>query len=191
MKSLSTKQCIKLLKKYDTTRRIFLHSRKVNAIARFLTVQANKNGFNLNSKLIDNASLLHDIEKFHSLNDSTIDHATEGEKTLTKEGFPEIGKIIGSHTFKSIINPANITIQDKIICYADMRVNEDKIVSSKERYEYSKERYGSCSPEKMKFFIRSEDKCFKFENDLLKQLKLNPEAITETAVKKYLIEDKY
>lgn len=191
MKTLSNKQCIKLLKKYNTPKRIFLHSRKVNAVAKFLAKHANKKGFNLNLRLIDNGSLLHDIEKFNSLKDDLC-HAEEGEKTMIKEGFPEIANLVGFHVMERLFKLNKQLFSQQIVFYSDLRVTEDKIVSLKNRFSYLRKRYVPLSPKLSELYnIKSENKVLNLENNLLKKLNLNKNSINESSVKKYLISEKY
>lgn len=191
MKILNNKQCIKLLKKYNTPNNIFLHSRKVNAVAKFLANQANKKGYNLNLKLIDNASLLHDIEKWNSLVNKTGRHGTEGEKTLINEGLPEAGELVGSHVMHTFFRLNNPSVYKMILFYADMRVTQDKIVSLKNRFDYLLKHYGSESEQEMKFYLQSKGKLFQLEKELLKILNLDPKSINESNIKKYLISGVY
>jgi len=86
------------------------------------------------------AGLLHDIGKNGIEPDSS--HAEKGFKILEKEGLTEIGKIVRTHTvakeseeFEGRIGFEPITLEEKLLTYADCHVKHDKVVSFKERYD--------------------------------------------------------
>jgi tRNA threonylcarbamoyladenosine biosynthesis protein TsaE len=62
---------------------------------------------------------------------------------LEKQKYPEIAMIIRSHGLRSADHPDHFrTIEQKILYYADKRVQYDKVVSLDERFDDFVERYG-------------------------------------------------
>lgn len=131
------------MKKYNVPENILKHSLVVNKFAIQLANLLINEGEQVNKILVDRASLLHDIGKFKALNKG-VSHEEEGYKILKKEGFNEIANIVKKHSLFSVLNKkeAPVTWEEKIVFYADKRVNEDKIVTLKERMNYLKKRYG-------------------------------------------------
>jgi len=139
----SRKECFELLKKYNTPKNILKHSITVNRFANRLTKLLIAKGIPVNKTLVDRAALLHDIGKFEALNKGES-HEEKGYKILKKEGFNEIANIVKKHSLFSVLNKkeAPTTWEEKIVFYADKRVNEDKVVTLEERIVYLKKRYG-------------------------------------------------
>ncbi len=139
----SRKECFNLLKKYNTPKNILKHSLAVNRFANQLANLLIVKGECINKTLVDRASLLHDIGKFEALSRGGS-HEEKGYEILKKEGFNEIANIVKKHSLFSVLNKKNapVTWEEKIVFYADKRVNEDKIVTLEERINYLKERYG-------------------------------------------------
>lgn len=139
----SRKECFNLMKKYNVPENILKHSLTVNRLANQLANSLIAKGELINKTLVDRASLLHDIGKFKASNEGSF-HEEEGYKILKKEGFNEIADIVRKHSLFSVLDnkEAPVTWEEKIVFYADKRVNEDKIVTLKERISYLKERYG-------------------------------------------------
>ena len=79
------------------------------------------------------ASLLHDVKKL-----SKSDHVIEGYEFIKSLGFPEVAVIIRKHGLSHIDNDDFMpkTWEEKIVFYADKRVNHDKIVNLDERFDY-------------------------------------------------------
>jgi len=174
-------ECIKLLDKYASNKEILSrvkeHSFVVTKIVKFLAEKLNEAGENINVELVENAALLHDIEKTNAIENPLINHGNSGEQTLKKEGFPEIGVIVGKH-LKEKINQCK-TWEEKLLIYADSRVNFNKIVSIDERDNCLFERYKSIYPT-----IRDEVKfakpfLHKIENEIFSKINLKSEDLTK------------
>lgn len=189
--NLSNQECILLLKETNTPKNIFLHSRKVNAIAKFLATKLKEAGENIDIDLVHSASLLHDIKKFESLKEREIHHEEDGEKHLEKKGLKRISEIVGKHGSTKLIKGEVKTWEEKIVSYADCRVQHDKIVTIDKRFNDLNERYKEIYPniiERNKIIKKLKQN---IEKEILEKLNLNPEDINENIIKEYLIEDEY
>lgn len=164
-------ECFKLLKKYKTPPNIIKHSIIVNKISNYLAKKLRAVGEDVNLKLVDRASLLHDIGKYESIKrGKEKDHCDLAEKILKKEGYPEIGKIVKMHK----LDRANKLKrwEEKIIYYADKRVMHRKIVNVRERYEDLMKRY-KISKEKA-FPI---EPILKIEKEIFSRINESPDVI--------------
>lgn len=192
MKTLTTKECIEILKSTETLPNIFLHCRKVNAIAVYLAMKLKEKGVQIDLDLVNNASLLHDVKKFHCLGkEKEVHHEKEGKIFLKSLGYDEIANIVGKHGGKSLVENNLHTWEEKIVNYADTRVNHDEIVSLDERFTLLNDRYNDIYPN-----VIERNKIIKeykevLEKEIFERLDINPEDITEENVEDYLIEDDY
>jgi len=132
---LTEKKALELIKKEKLQDNVIAHTMQVNKIANFLAKELKEKGENVNLELINVASLLHDIGRGR-------DHKTHveiGTKLLKEMGEEEIAKVIAAHGLIRIQNFKNW--EEKIVYYADGRVNHDKIVSLQERIDDIVTRY--------------------------------------------------
>lgn len=147
MKIPSTQECMLLLDKYKTFDNIIAHTKAVNKVAVFLAEKMKGNGIDVDVDLVNAASLLHDIAKSTEIRardgGDRIKHAFRGCEILTLEGYPQIGQIIKKHELDSVLNSLlePKTWEEKIVYYADKRVNHDRIVSLNERIRYFNDKY--------------------------------------------------
>lgn len=188
---LSNQECISILKETETPLNIFLHSRKVNAVSMFLAVKLKDAGEEVNLDLVNGASLLHDVKKFHSLGDKETHHEKAGEEYLKSLGYDEIANVVGKHGGKRLMSGGKFTWEEKIVNYADARVMHDKIVSLNERFEDLNKRYIEIYPdviERNKVIIKLKKQ---IEYEIFSKLEINPEDLNEELIKEYLIEDDY
>ncbi len=147
MKTPSTDECMALLEKYKTFDNIIAHTKAVNKVAMFLAEKIKSNGIDIDIAAVNAASLLHDIAKSTEIrakeNGDGIKHAFRGCEILTLEGYPQLGQIIKKHELDSVLNSLlePKTWEEKIVYYADKRVNHDQIVSLNERIRYFNDKY--------------------------------------------------
>lgn len=146
-------ECIKLLAKYGNSKDsgAFKHSQKVRDVAVFLGKQLGMKGVNVNLELVAAGALLHDIKKYDELEayrngNYGFFHHIEGAKIVETEGYKEIAGIIIAHMCSAFFEGFS-TIEEKIVCYADKRVNGTTIVPIAERYEDAAKRYSVRSNE--------------------------------------------
>lgn len=163
-------QCIQWYKEIKTPDNIIKHVEKVNKVATYLAKKLIEKGININYDLVDKASLLHDLDKWHCINDPKIKHGLLTEKILTEKGFPEIGKYAKNHIPSQLFHKEP-SWEEKLIVYADSRVLYDTIVSQQHRVIDALERYNI--PEE----IREKEIAFgkKCEKDIFSKLDIKPE----------------
>jgi putative nucleotidyltransferase with HDIG domain len=173
MKYPDREQCVEYYRELGTPDNIIAHAITVNKVAVFLAVKLKEKGIKINLKLVDAASLLHDLDKWLCLNDKSIEHGFETEKILRKKGFPEVGYYARQHR-SDLITEGLKTWEEKIIAYADRRVIHDKIGTIKERFDYLNVRYPTKNPEKRKMHLRL---TYDLEREIFSKLDIEPEDI--------------
>ena len=150
-------ECIRILKENNVPANIIAHSQKVCEVAMKVCDALEKRSINANRSLTEAASLLHDIAKVKE-----GDHVVNGSEIIKSLGFPEVARIISKHGLAHLdeeeCRPKSV--EEKIVFYADKRVNHDQIVSVEKRFEYIRERYKSPNV----------DKEYKFTKEIEKEL---------------------
>ena len=162
-------ECLHMLREHKNPENIIEHSLMVNKIANYLAKKLNENGEKIDLDLVDRASLLHDIAKFISI-DSDLWHGEKGYEILMEKGYPEIALITKEHALSEILKKGSLKSREsRIVYYADKRVNNEIIVSLKERFEYLRNRYGSKSKEIMDTINKCEKPCILLEEEIFKK----------------------
>mgnify|MGYP006285542899 CR=1 FL=1 len=132
---MNYKTAINLLRKYVKEEHVISHSKRVAEVAEKIAKTIKKNGHKINVEKVKCAALLHDIGR----GIEHENHEYHSEEILRKEGQPDIADIIKTHGIrlerhgKEEFRPE--TLEQRIIAYADGRVNFDEVVTLKERYE--------------------------------------------------------
>ncbi len=165
-------RALKILEEEKIEGRVLRHSLRVNQIAVFLGKKLYSKGENVNIKLLDIASLLHDVGK--KLSDETgKDHVETGIKILKDRGLNEIAEIIRKHSINAVIEEDKVpgTWEEKILYYADRRAMEDKLVSLDERISDLRKRY----PEIEKFLADALPKIKAIEKEIFDIIKIEKE----------------
>ena len=176
----SREECMELLKRENTPENIIRHTLVVNKIAVFLAKKLKEKGENVNIDLVDRASLLHDIKKWESIQNKTdASHGEIGENFL-KDRYPEIAELVRKHMLYEVVDLK--TWEEKIICYADKRVNHDKIVSLKQRFDYINKRY---PPKNKKLRKKVYDKYFELEKEIFEKLDTSPDILNSSGNSHY------
>ncbi|MGR3221276.1 MAG: HD domain-containing protein [Candidatus Anammoxibacter sp.] len=157
-------KCLNLLNKNKIPDNIIAHSEAVCRFAEELVGRLISKGVNVNKELVIAAALLHDIEKLNG------DHVINGWKLVSSLGYPEVADIVKRHGLRcgggTDFTP--LTIEDKIVFYADKRVLFDKTVSLEERLMYIAKNYNIGNIKEMEAF------CRKIERQLYGLCKLTP-----------------
>jgi len=173
MKYPSRKQCFEFYKELDSPPNILKHVSMVNKVAVFLARRLKQKGIEIDFKLIDRASLLHDLDKWLCLHNKNLIHGDETERILSKKGYPEIGFYAKQHVSDHILNTLK-TWEEKVISHADRIVIGDKIVTVEQRFEYLNKRY---PPKDLKLRKKTEKSSKDLENEILSIIKLTPEQL--------------
>ncbi len=170
----SREQCLELLKKYNVPQNVIEHCKKVNEVAMFLARKIAERGEEVNLELVDAASLLHDLDKMEDIRNGGGRHGILSREILEKEEYSEVGKIAEKHTMHTIIKEDGIlTLEEKIVFYADKRVKHDKVVSLDERFKYLRERY----PQYLENITRAEPLVKKLQKELMEKAGIRADEI--------------
>lgn len=162
----SEKECYKLLKENSVPKNIVRHSEKVKEFALKLAEQLQENGERVNLNLVKAGALLHDIDKIQTIKGKGS-HGEQGYKKLKEKGFFKVAEIVKKHVLERV-NELN-SIEEKIVFYADKRVQDNKIVSLKERLEHVEKKYGSNSEIREKI-VQSKPLVLKLERELMEKI---------------------
>jgi HD superfamily phosphohydrolase YqeK len=121
-----------LLTEAGTPLHIILHQRRVAEVSAGIgELYARRAPLDL--ELLIAAARLHDILK------TRPGHAKKGAAFLTKNGFPEVGEVVGGH----MDLPSPASAETKLLYLADKYVNGTKVVSLREREELAREKFSS------------------------------------------------
>ncbi len=134
-------ECLRLMSEYRMLENIISHSVAVAKVALFLSVELNKRGQRIDVRLVEAASLLHDLTKTECLK-TKEDHAMTGSQLLKRIGYDRVGEIVAQHIWLGKEGDPSCVCEEEIVNYADKRVMHDRIVSLEERFRDLKERYG-------------------------------------------------
>ncbi len=134
-------ECLRLMEEYRMLENIISHSLAVTKVALFLSFELNKRGQRIDVRLVEAASLLHDLTKTECLK-TKEDHAMTGSQLLKRIGYDRVGEIVAQHIWLGKEGDPSCVCEEEIVNYADKRVMHDRIVSLEERFRDLKERYG-------------------------------------------------
>jgi putative nucleotidyltransferase with HDIG domain len=163
----SRKECLRLLGKYGVPVNIKRHSLQVAKVSMYLGRKISKRQ-KVDLRLLEAASLLHDIDKHHCFNDSSF-HGKISEGIFRKEGCPELIPLVQTHVLSSVLREGPRTLEAKILYCADQRVKHDRVVTSAERKDYIRKKYGAKGPHVMRDLLKAEPKALKIEKEILRK----------------------
>ena len=146
---INEQQALELLKKYNLPDRVINHCRIVSNRAKEIAKRINMKGIaSVDAETEKIAGLLHDIGRANRLAENgykeSIEngHERESEKILEAEGLPEIAKLIRRHGVQTLLcNPSELSLEEKVIIYADLTTSGTDVCTSDERYRRSIEIY--------------------------------------------------
>ena len=112
---------------------IIHHCEAVSKTAFDIAQKISENGIQVDVEFVRAAALLHDIGRAKS----HVDHEVASGEILRAMGYPKIAQAVERHGGKGFWNAglANMTLEEKIIFYADKLVDGEKTVSIRERYD--------------------------------------------------------
>ncbi|MBT5022925.1 HDIG domain-containing protein [Candidatus Woesearchaeota archaeon] len=148
------KECFEILKK-SGSESLKDHSMRVMKIAVAVAKKLINKGIEVDIPLVTAAALLHDVKKL----DANICHAKEGGEFLRKNGMSKVASIVEKHALCNLNDSrfVPLTIEEKIVLYADLRANPGKVVSLEARFEYIKETYPTADEELKKLYNFAKD----------------------------------
>ena len=161
----SEKECLEILKRFKVPENIIEHSIKVKELSVKIAKKLIEKGEKINLKLLVAGALLHDVSKFDCL-ESDVRHGDHGCERILEIGMiKQISDIVRKHALNSILSTDHPrTWEEKIVYYADKRVNHNRIVTLKQRFDYLRKRY----PMAVDTINRSYPKVVELEKELLK-----------------------
>jgi hypothetical protein len=109
------------------------HCRTVAAVAVRLAQALGERGVDLDVPLVRAAAMLHDLAK------GRPDHARVGAELVAGLGYAEVARVVATHT--DLAFAGGVPDEAAIVYCADKCVREDRMVSSRERFERSFERF--------------------------------------------------
>jgi len=125
-------ECYELLRDNNTPEKVIKHCEMVAWLSVFLGKQLEEAGLHLNLDLLKASALLHDIARLKP------NHPLEGAKLTA--AYPEVSAIITAHMDCSW-EPSQPLTEKEIVYLADKLVADDQIISLRERFNSSVERY--------------------------------------------------
>ena len=131
-------ECFSILKGQNVPENIIAHLKAVCEVSMKVANVLEKRGIHINKELVIAGTLLHDVKKV-----SSHDHVTEGYEFVKSLGYPEVALLVKRHGLEHTDDPEFVprSWEEKIVFYADKRVNGDKFVTVKERFDYLRQRY--------------------------------------------------
>lgn len=126
------RECRDIWDHYGTPERVRLHCKAVAQQADRLGRALKEAGYYVNMELIHSAALLHDVVRDRK------DHAAEGARVLTREGYPLVAEIIRCHhdLEHEIIN------ETSVVYLADKWIQGEQEMYLDERFSRSRARCG-------------------------------------------------
>jgi putative nucleotidyltransferase with HDIG domain len=113
------------------------HSRKVAEVAERITQALTHGGLSLNLELVCAGALLHDLAK------GRPDHANVGAELLRSMDFPQVAKIVSTHTD---LNFSGLLDESAIVYLADKLVRGENIVTLDQRFGPALTRFSNNPP---------------------------------------------
>lgn len=168
----SREECLKMMGQRGVLSHIVDHCLEVAKVAGFLAVELNKKGQRIDLRLVEAASLLHDLTKTEGLN-TKEDHAKTGHQLLKGMGYERVAEVVSQHIHLLEKSDASQVSEEELVNYADKRVQHDRIVSLRERFVDLKERYGK-SQSSFELLDDLEKTTFKLEEKIFSILEMNP-----------------
>jgi putative nucleotidyltransferase with HDIG domain len=168
----SREECLKMMGQCGVLAHIVDHCLKVAKVAGFLSMELNKKGQRIDLRLVEAASLLHDLTKAEGLR-TKEDHAKTGFQLLKGMGYERVGEVVSQHIHLSEKTDPSQVSEEEVVNYADKRVRHDRIVSLRERFLYLKEQYGK-SPGSLERLDDLEKATFELEEKLFSILGIDP-----------------
>jgi hypothetical protein len=169
------KECMQLLEEQKLDRIMIQHSIMVQRIANFLGKELVSKGERIDLNLLSCSALLHDLDKKLTLENGK-EHGFASERILAEKGYPEVGVIVRKHRLETVNEDQSdlSTWEEKIVYYADKRVNHFHIVTLDERYKYLFERYGK-NEQRIMSILSTKPHVEKIEKEIFSIIQANPE----------------
>jgi uncharacterized protein len=147
---------LSLLRRVGLDQRVIQHSIAVSRTSLEIANKMHKNGVNVDINLVEAGALLHDIGRSRA---HGIAHGRVGAELLRELGYPDaLARIAESHVLCGVLtykagdesntkekSRTPMTVEEKIVCYADKITLENKRTTLRERYDRWFRKYGKNS----------------------------------------------
>lgn len=130
---MNSQQIQQLWNEFNVPENIRLHMKKVAQLCSKIAEALKSRGVKVNKENLINAALIHDTLRAADLK---VGHSEAICKILEEKGRQDLSNIIGTHDFLKIDQLKSW--EQKILYYADKRVEKDKTVTLKKRFEIGK-----------------------------------------------------
>lgn len=165
-------ECLELMSRYGMLENIVEHSLKVAEVALLISSALNRKGQHLDLRLVEAASLLHDITKTACLR-TREDHTKTGYRLLKEIGYERVAEVVGQHVWVEKEIDPHLVSEEEVVNYADKRVRHAEVVSLTERFKDLKRRYGT-SVQALAYLEEMESRILKIENKIFWILQAPP-----------------
>ncbi len=176
-------ECRRLMQQHGMLDNIVAHSLEVSKVALFLSEELNQRGQSIDLRLVEAASLLHDIAKTACLR-TKEDHTQAGYRLLKQMGYERVGEVVVQHVWLDKEGDPLCVSEEEVVNYADKRVRHDQIVSLEERFVDLRHRYGK-DERSIAYLGRMEKAILGVETKIFLILKADPcylQCLSEMAV---------
>ena len=170
-------ECLRMMEQYGMLKNIIAHSIEVSRVALFLSGELNKKGQRIDLRVVEAASLLHDIAKTVCIR-TKEDHTQAGYHLLKEIGYERVGEIVAQHVWLSQEGDPLSVSEEEVVNYADKRVRHDQIVSLEERFLDLRTRYGK-DQNSITYLERLEKTILGIENKIFVILRIHPEDLPD------------
>jgi len=185
---MNKKEIQKIYQKYKVPKHIVAHMKKVAEICSILANKLLKKGIKIEKELLLKAALLHDVLRISDIMNfnlkefgekipkstvkiwenlrkkyKKIKHEKAAYLLLKSINQPKIASLVRKHDFYLIDKLK--TLEEKILYYADKRVDFDKIVTLKNRFKTGRKR-NNRPEDDMEKVAEIEKKIYKLEKEL-------------------------
>ena len=167
----SREECLQLFEQYNVPTRVLEHCKQANKVAVFLARKLKENGIDINVKVVDAASLLHDVGRTGE-RDTVFNpkHPGEGYRRL-KNRYYEVAECVLTHGAET--DGTKLNWEQKIAQYADKRAKENTTVTLEQRFNDADGRYDETFP---KEWIQN---IFKVEKQIFDIIGIEPDKLGE------------
>jgi len=199
---MNADQIIKIMDEFCVPKHIRRHCEKVVQVCEFIGRKISEKGDEINMELLIAGAWLHDLvrvcdfttwnpENFPDKHDEKHrkkweelrskyqgkSHEESAYEILSAMGETALANLIKSHKFANILieNPFT-SWEEKILYYADKRVENDKIVDLKKRLEGGAKR-NADTEEKKALTLKVWPKIFELEKEICEKAGINPEEL--------------
>jgi putative nucleotidyltransferase with HDIG domain len=166
-----------LLLDFKPSRRLVRHMTAVAEIAAFLAERTERRGIPVDRRLVENAALLHDIDKAYPRGDEA--HGEAGARWLAEHGHPELSEAVALHSVSRLGDDgqyaafaAGASREARIVAYADKRAAQ-RLAPMDRRFVRWERRH----PEMTASMVRARERALLLEQQVCQEAGVAPEAV--------------